>query len=76
MDMNPGTKAWFVDHLDFDTIKQCTLVEKYYLDGGTKPWWKVKLSRKGTQPNALRHKAEHQLYPTKKVAKAAFRMGL
>ena len=71
MDMNPGTKAWFVDLWDYNTIKQCTLVEKYYLDGGTKPWWKVKLSH-----HALRHKAEHQLYPTKKVAKAAFRMGL
>jgi hypothetical protein len=76
MDLTPGAKVWFVDNGDFYKIKQGTLVEKYYIGGGTQPWWALKLSRKGTQPHKVRHKPEHHLYPTRKVARAAFRMGL
>lgn len=76
MDMSPGTKVWFVDNWDFNKIKQGMLVEKYYIGGGLQPWWTLKLSRRGTQPNKVRHKPEYDLYPTRKVAKAAYRMGL
>jgi hypothetical protein len=76
MDLTPGAKVWFVDSWDWDTIKQGTLVDKYYMNDGKDAWWSLKTSRKGTQPAVLRHKPENVLYPTKRVAKAAHRMGL
>lgn len=74
--LNQGDKAWFVEHPPLDVPRKCTLHTAYFIAGGTEPWWSVKLSRKGTQPTALRYFRETDLYPSKRVALMAHRMGL
>lgn len=76
MEHKKGDKVWIQDTWGIPPmLVSGTLMHRYFLDGDTEPYWKVRTTRKASAFH-WRSIPENKLYPSREIAKAAIRLGI